>query len=160
MVHGRAPFIPGVTEGNAVTDGPVSDADAVRLHFHRQERAREEFRRADRSRRLKEALNVRIQKYYDVKYDKGDSVIYQDKDNTSKWMGPAEVMAMEGKTVWVTVNGNLRKLASCNVRPFNANESLKDSEDETEENDGNLNTTIGISEEDDDAMKEGISRSN
>ena len=42
--------------------------------------------------------------------------MYQDKEFGNKWIGPAEVQGMEGKTVWVTVNGNLRKIASCNVR--------------------------------------------
>ena len=118
LVYGKSPFIPGITDGDITTDGPVTEAESIRLHFSRQEKAREEFRKADRSRRLKEALNSRLQKYHDVKYSIGDRIIFQDKEKSSKWIGPGIVKVMEGKTIWITFNGNLRKVASCNARPF------------------------------------------
>ena len=118
LVFGKSPFIPGISDGNVTTDGPITEAESVRLHFNRQEKAREEFRKADRSKRIKDALGSRLQKYHDVKYAIGDKIIFQDKDKSSKWIGPGEVKVMDGKTIWVTYNGNLRKVASCNARPF------------------------------------------
>ena len=59
-----------------MSDSLITDADAVRLHFHRQETARVELIKYDSHRRLKDALKARIQPYHDAKYEEGDFIIF------------------------------------------------------------------------------------
>ena len=44
VVFGKSPVLPGIMEGNPMTDSLITQADAVRLHFRRQESARQELR--------------------------------------------------------------------------------------------------------------------
>ena len=120
IIHGSTPVIPGLTEGTVMSDSTISNSDILRKHFKKQELVREMYLKADASRRLKEALKSRIQSYNDQKYEPEDLVIFEDKDNN--WCGPAKVKALEGKTVWILYNGNLRKVALCRTRPFLEND--------------------------------------
>ena len=124
VVFGKSPVLPGIMEGTPMTDSLITQADAVRLHFRRQESARQELRKYDSSRRLKDALKARIQPYYDAKYQEGDLIIYQDGND--QWTGPAEVKTMDSKTLFVIHNGQLKKVASCRARPW-----IEDSEVES-----------------------------
>ena len=56
VVFGKSPTLPGITDGTPMSDSLITDADAVRLHFQRQEAARVELRKYDSHRRLKDAL--------------------------------------------------------------------------------------------------------
>ena len=114
VVYGKSPVLPGITEGTPMTDSLITQADAVRLHFQRQETARAELRKYDSSRRLKEALKARLQPYFDVKYEEGDLIIFQDGND--QWNGPAEVKTMDSKTLFVIHNGQLKKVATCRAR--------------------------------------------
>ena len=125
IIFGKSPFLPGISEGSILTDGIISDAEVVRKHFQNQEKARVEIRRADASRRLKDAVNARIQPYMDATYGKGDKIVFLDKNDV--WNGPATVEATESKTIFALHNGNLKKVASCRARPW--------VEDVTEESD-------------------------
>ena len=52
-----------------MTDSNVTESEALRLHFNRQEKARILFRMADSSQRLKDAENARMQLYPDNIYE-------------------------------------------------------------------------------------------
>ena len=128
LVYGKSPFLPGISEGNVLTDQTIPQEDVVRRHFINQEKARVEMRKSEANNRLKEAFNTRIQPYHDAVYQPGDEIIYLNKDD--KWDGPATVAATESKTLHILQNGTLRKVALCKARPWN--ESLfEDEEDET-----------------------------
>jgi transposase InsO family protein len=89
VVLGNSPSQPGITDGNAGTNSLICESDILRLHFDRQEKVRVLFRQADCSRRLKEAEKVRLQPYHDQKYERGDEIIFLDKND--QWSGPAVV---------------------------------------------------------------------
>ena len=111
--------IPGITEGNEVTDGKVSDSEMVKLHFERQRKARLLHLQADSENRIKQGIQARTSQYQDIVYKQGDEVFFDDKNGTRT--GP----------VWVTHNGSLKKVAKCNVFPYTFD--LTDSDDETNE---------------------------
>ena len=116
VVLGKSPSLPGVTDGNVVTDSLICESDALRMHFNRQEKVRVLYRQADCSRRLKEAEKVRLQPYHDQKYERGEEIIFLDKND--QWSGPAVVQGTESKTIFATHNGTIKKIASCRARPF------------------------------------------
>ena len=141
VVYGKSPFLPGITEGTPMSDSLITRADAVRLHFQRQESARTELRKYDSNRRLKDALKSRLQPYQDARYEEGDLIIFQDSND--RWTGPAEVKITDSKTLFVIHNGQMKKVATCRARPWVADtdnegtDSYSDcesSENETAEN--------------------------
>ena len=131
VVYGRAPSIPGVLDGDVLTDGRVTDSEVIRNHFRRQDKARESLRQADTNSRIKDAIKSRIQPYHDQIYEKGDKVIYLNKDDD--WDGPGEVQAIESKTIWITQNGQLKKVASCRLRPWIEESESSESEESTDD---------------------------
>ena len=138
VVFGKSPVLPGISEGTPMSDSLVTEADAVRLHFQRQEIARAELRKYDSNRRLKDALKSRIQPYFDAKYEAGDLVIYQDAND--QWTGPAEVKVMDSKTLFVIHNGQMKKVASCRARPW------VDSENEITDTDTDSESELSVDE--------------
>ena len=131
VMYGRAPRVPGILDGNLVTDGKVTESEIMRHHFRRQEKAREALRQADASSRLKEAIKSRIQPYLDQVYERGDQVLFLNKDD--EWDGPGKVQATESKTVWITHNGQMKKVASCRLRPWTEDQEESDEESTEEE---------------------------
>ena len=145
VVYGKSPVLPGITEGTPMTDSLITQADAVRLHFQRQETARAELRKYDSSRRLKEALKARLQPYFDVKYEEGDLIIFQDGND--QWNGPAEVKTMDSKTLFVIHNGQLKKVATCRARPWVEESEVESSESSENEDDLEEESLIENSEQ-------------
>ena len=92
IVLGKSPTLPGLSDGNVMTDSAITESEALRLHFHRQEKARVAYRMAESSRRLKDAEKVRIQSYHDAKYSIGEQIIFLDKDD--EWSGPGIVQGV------------------------------------------------------------------
>ena len=144
VVFGRSPVLPGIMDGNPMTDSLITQADSIRLHFQRQEAARQELRKYDSSRRLKDALKARIQPYYDAKYDEGDLIIFQDGND--QWTGPAEVKTTDSKTLFVIHNGQLKKVATCRARPWIEDSDVEASESSEDEDipEGGLAETVEI----------------
>ena len=147
LVYGESPFLPGISEGNVLTDQSIQQEDIIRQHFLNQEKARIMMRKAEANNRLKEALNSRIQPYHDIVYQPGDIIIYLNKDD--KWDGPAKVAACESKTLHILQNGTMRKIATLKARPWNENSVDDDveiseedaAEDSSQEEESRTSTT-------------------
>ena len=131
IAYGQSPFLPGISDGTVLTDQSIPQEDVVRRHFINQEKARIEMRKADANNRLKEGLNSRIQPNNDTVFEHDDQIIYLNKDN--KWDGPAKVITKESKTLHILQNGTVRKIATCNARPWNEEIYEEDSEDDIQE---------------------------
>ena len=65
IVFGTEPFIPRISKGNIITDRDITEEEVICEHFINQDKARIEIRRADSSRRLKDALKTIMQEYHD-----------------------------------------------------------------------------------------------
>ena len=76
IMIGKTTAIPGITEGNEVTDGKVSDSEMVKLHFERQRKARLLHLQADSENRIKQGIQARTSQYQDIVYKQGDEVLY------------------------------------------------------------------------------------
>ena len=68
--------------------------------------------------KLKECQGIRVQSYQHLdEYIEGDLVWYQPL-NSNSWLGPAAVLCQRGQSVWVHSVGDIKKVASCKVKPF------------------------------------------
>ena len=47
----------------------------------------------------------------------GDKVWFQPLNGTS-WLGPAAVLCQRSQSVWLHTHGDLKKVATCRVKPF------------------------------------------
>ena len=75
IIYGRSPTLPGVSEGTVMSDCVITDAEIIRKHFQ----SRLEIRKADASRRLKDALKARIMPYNDEIYEVGVKLYLKTK---------------------------------------------------------------------------------
>ena len=115
LVTGKSVMYPGVTVGNLATDCAFSSENVQQI-MERHKRVTEIFRQDEYSSKLKMAEKVRSRPYQNLKYQTGDTVFYQEKDN-KVWLGPVKVQNQDGPNVWIYVNGDLKKVASCKVQP-------------------------------------------
>ena len=77
-----------------------------------------EYREADMKKKLKECQDIRIQAYQNLEnYLEGDEVWYHLLSANS-WLGLAIVLCHRGQTVWLLANGEIKKVASCKVKPY------------------------------------------
>ena len=65
----------------------------------------------DANSRIKEALKAHLQPYQDKKYTMGEEIAFIDE--REQWKGPAKVLGMEDKTIYISHNGLVQKVASC-----------------------------------------------
>ena len=117
LLTGRAVTIPGITNGNVATESPISESEAVRRHIDNQRKINEKYREVEYGEKLRVALNTRNAAFNDYLYNQGEKVFYQHKGG-KQWFGPASVAQMEGRNVWILANGEMKKVASCHVKPY------------------------------------------
>ena len=69
VMTGKTPGIPGISDGNEVTDTNLDNSEQTKLHFQRQRKARLLFLQSNSDRRIKEALKSRTAPYRDRAYE-------------------------------------------------------------------------------------------
>ena len=74
VVFGRSPHLPGVSDGDLLKDQELDDDEYIKHHFKVQEEALIEFRRAEHSQKIKDALKVRLQPNMSEAFEKDDEV--------------------------------------------------------------------------------------
>ena len=96
----------------------MTDCEALQRTIETLNRTVSEFREADMKRKLKECQGIRTQAYQHLgDYIEGDRVWYQPMNGNS-WLGPAAVLCQRGQSVWLHMNGDIKKVAACKVKPF------------------------------------------
>ena len=62
----------------------------------------------------------------------GDKVWYRwyQPLNGVSWLGPATVLCQQGSSVWIQVRGDIKKVASCRVKPFELVDDPGDKKDD------------------------------
>ena len=93
IMFGRSLWLPGISDGSLLTDDEAPKNDWIGKHFKLQEKTMVELRKAEADRKLKAALKERIQPLMNTGYEKGDKIIFLDKND--KWEGLATVKATE-----------------------------------------------------------------
>ena len=125
LVTGKAVQIPGLTMGTEASES-VIEAEAVRRILETITRIQAEFREAEAKRKLEDCQGIRVRSYQNLgKYLEGDKVWYQYKGGNA-WYGPASVIYHKGNEVFVHANGEVRKIAVCNVKPYELIERKND----------------------------------
>ena len=128
LATGKSVIFPGIAVGNKATDS-LTEHEVVRKIVERHPRVTEEFRKAEYLNKLKFASKTRVKSFNNRKYEAGDKVYYQSK-NDKGWLGPAEVFGQKNNEVWLWANGDLRRVNICKVQPFSDEYVDEDSKDE------------------------------
>ena len=114
--------------------------------------ARETMVKADHSDRIERALKQKqVPSYMDTVFERGNNVLFLDKDD--KWTGPAEVEAVDGATLVLKYNGNVRHVHKCRAQMENKDELV--ASDEEDSNDESENDTT----EDEDTEESNVAAS-
>ena len=109
VVYGSNPRIPGIHNGNLTGLNDKFISSDVKTHLRRIHLAREAFLQADSDDRLKRALQSRIPRNHDHFYYVGDSVFFKE-EGTTEWSGPAKVLSVDGKVVFLRYGNRLRRV--------------------------------------------------
>lgn len=131
LLTGRAVVVPGITNGNVATESLISESEAVRRHIENQKEVNMKYREIEYGEKLKIALNSRNASFNDYLYTPGEKVFYQHKGG-KQWFGPATVEKMEGRSVWILANGDMKKVASCHLQPYGTLRTSANEENEDE----------------------------
>ena len=117
LMTGKAVTLPGLTTGNVATES-MTDTEAVQRTMENLVKITSEFCEADMNCKLKEYQGIRVQVYQHLdEYIEGDLVWYQPL-NSNSWLGPAAVLCQRGQSVWIHSAGDIKKVASCRMKPF------------------------------------------
>ena len=121
LVTGKSIVLPGLNNGNVVTDSEYDD-EAVRKIIERYYEMMKEFRQLEFSKKLKKASEARC-KGYENKIVKNDDIVYYQNQDKKAWLGPVRVFAVKGRDIFIFANGGIKKVPRCNIQ-------LCESEDE------------------------------
>lgn len=130
LLTGKGSSIPGISDGNVVSDQLCSLSKTTQDIFARHSSIREAFRQADNSERLKRMLRTRIPDYVHRFYKTGDQVLVK-KRNENGWEGPYTVKHHGGKEVIVIIDNNERSVSSNRVIPLTEDDSVNTTETTT-----------------------------
>ena len=115
LVTGKSIILPGISIGNLATES-LFDSEAVSKIMERHHEITKKFREEEYENKLIKASEVRKGSFNDIKYEEGDLVFYQDRNNKS-WCGPVKVFCHRNRDVFIWANGDLKKVADCKVQP-------------------------------------------
>ena len=94
----------------------MTDSEAVRRKMEKLMRIKSEFCESDMSRKLRDCQDVCVNEYqHRGNYNKGDKVWFQP---LNVWLRPAAVVCQQGKSVYLHTHSDLKKIAACNVKPY------------------------------------------
>ena len=105
LVFGRNPNIPNILSDSPPALEGSTMSEVFAKHLNALQSAREAFVRSDADERLRRALRHKVAAIHQVFFP-GESVYYK-RDGTVKWLGPATVVAQDGKVVFIRHGGVL-----------------------------------------------------
>ena len=109
LVFGQNPYLPNILtdEPPALEDNTMSQIFA--RHLSCLHSSRQQFIQSESNERIRRALRHKI-RISNETYEKGDEIFYK-KDGNSRWLGPAKVLAQDGKLVFVRHGNQLMRIA-------------------------------------------------
>ena len=128
LVTGKSVIFPGISTGNLATES-LFDSEAVSKIMERHHEITKKFREEEYENKLIKASEVRKGSFNDMKYEEGDLVFYQEKNNKS-WCGPVKVFCHRNRDVFIWANGDLKKVADCKVQPYRVYDRKDDDKEE------------------------------
>ena len=117
LVTGKAVTLPGLTTGNVASES-MTDCEAVQQTLENLNRIFSDFREADTRKKLKECQGIRVQAYQHLGgFVEGDRVWYEPMTR-NPWLGPAAMLCQRGQSMWLHTNGDIKKVVTCKVKPY------------------------------------------
>lgn len=116
LVFGTNPNLPNLLTANPPALEGQTMSKIFAEHLNTLHSAREAFIKSEADERLRRALRKKITTI-EQNYDKGDSVLYK-KEGKTMWLGPATVVAQDGKVIFVRHGGNLIRLPPNRIQKF------------------------------------------
>ena len=100
LVTGKMPRLPSVMTNNLPAQEASTSVKAYSDRINGVIVARKVFMEVENSARLNRALKTKINPP-SVVYDRGDLVFYKKENSDARWEGPAKVIGVDGKTIFV-----------------------------------------------------------
>ena len=117
--------------------------------------ARQQFIQSESNERIRRALRHKI-RISNETYEKGDEIFYK-KDGNSRWLGPAKVLAQDGKLVFVRHGNQLMRIAPNRLIKRYQDENVVDEPNKVVSiNESNQIPNANIEEENEQTNKAGI----
>ena len=113
LVFGRNVRLPSVLSDKLPALKP-STTDIVRRQLNAIHSARQNFLKADCSKRIKKALNSNVRTFSEVNYEPGEQVYYKRR-KAKGWCGPAKVILKDGNFVTIRQGGRFYRCHPCHL---------------------------------------------
>merc|ERR1712074_189488 len=120
LVTGKSIVLPGVTNGNMVTES-LYDDETVRVIMERHNEVLKDFRQLEFTKKLEKARATRAKGYEDITLQVGDLVLYQGGGKKS-WLGPERIFAIKNKDIFLIANGSIKKVPRSNIQLLSRDE--------------------------------------
>ena len=115
LVFGHNTNFPSVlTDELPALSTDQAENDVIRINIEARHKAREKYIKAESSEKIKRALRSKVRNFSDVKYEGGEKVYYRRK-NFKGWKGPATVIGVDGKIVFLRHGGSSFKAHSSSI---------------------------------------------
>ena len=115
LVFGHNTNFPSVlTDELPALSTDQAENDVIRINIEARHKAREKYIKAESSEKIKRALRSKVRNFSDVKYESGEKVYYRRK-NFKGWKGPATVIGVDGKIVFLRHGGSSFKSHSSSI---------------------------------------------
>ena len=109
LVFGKAPNIPGLTNVSPPMLNDVVEGDVMRKHLNALYSSRQAYVKSESDSKLKLALKSNLRRCSkDLKC--GEWIYYKREDE--RWKGPAKIVGVDGKKLFVTQGGLLSRVAA------------------------------------------------
>ena len=106
LVFGRNTNFPSVLTDKPPAWNTNTESDIIRANRNARHVARQKYIEAESSDKIRRALRSKVRSFSDVHYENGEKVFYRRKD-TKGWKGPATVIGVDGKVVFLRHGGSL-----------------------------------------------------
>ena len=116
LVFGTNPNLPNLLTANPPALEGETMSKIFAEHLNTLHSAREAFIKSEADERIRRALRKKITAL-EQNYHKGDTVLYK-KEGKTMWLGPAIVVAQDGKVIFVRHGGNLIRLPPNRIQKF------------------------------------------
>ena len=111
LMTGKAVKFPGVRKDN------LEEFQETSEHLENLYRGQNEFLRSELRRKIVDSEKIRVDKYHDNMYEKGEQVLVQLKEE-KEWTGPCKVVESRSNEVKVELDGDLKRIHPSRVEKY------------------------------------------
>jgi hypothetical protein len=150
LVFGRNPNLPNILSDKLPALEGKTMSIIFAQHLNTLHTAREEFIKSEASERIRRALRHKV-RMTQQKYECGQSVYYK-RDGKTQWLGPAKVVAQDGKLIFIRHGGALLRVTPNRLVECENKETVAPDEVSQEETENRQAETVVMEAEPDPVM--------